>query len=333
MKSLWKNLSRIVAGLVAILALVEISKNILGGQFVSKQLLLLSIVFGVAVYIQHGNELLERLKRAGPVEFFSKEASPIMEELQTHISDKWERTSELSEREKFRYEQAEILISNLQFFNIEKSSQSTNPTLHRLLLRLGRISLDEGKYSRAIDRLRLLIKLSNGDYRSAETYSRCLLAYVLLTNELNEELDQSDQPQDRQEQASQYIKSHQKDLYEQALELADEATQRCKDYRLYHYKAYVQDELGMLRPALKSIDKALHLNHRFAPSKYNKAVTQIKLGKFSKAYLSLLSLEKDDEGIGITMQTAKTDPELDRLRTHPEWKDKFESFLAARKDW
>jgi len=66
---------------------------------------------------------------------------------------------------------------------------------------------------------------------------------------------------------------------------------------------------------------------RFAPAKYNMAVSYVKLGNFKSAYESLIQISKqDDEGIK-TLKSAFTDEELASLREHGDWKSQIALFL------
>jgi tetratricopeptide (TPR) repeat protein len=280
------------------------------------RLLVLLLILGAAIFIQIGDDLLERLRKVGPVEFFESRARPL-----DRLMDLEYRggVDKLSEETNFWYQEVDSLISSLQFVDFEGSSLVSYHDLHRMIYGVASIAHDRGDLPRAIDRLEYLMRASKDGFKPYDTFLRCSRAYLLLAETYDR--TQREQLKRRQE------------LFEKALHLTDKALAVYKDDCLfYHFRAYAQDELGWPLQAVRSNEKSLeNSSGKYAPARYNKAISQAKLGWYEKAYASLCDLAADDLEIRDTMATAREDPEL-----KPLWEiypDEMKAFFEERKDW
>src|SRR5436853_1370904 len=98
-------------------------------------------------------------------------------------------------------------------------------------------------------------------------------------------------------------------------------------YWNYYHLAYAQDELKLHYEAIESNKETLKRRPRFAPAKYNTAVSYVKLEDFKSAYDSLIQVSRGDEDGMATLKSAFIDEELRLLREHEDWKNKVALFL------
>ena len=88
------------------------------------------------------------------------------------------------------------------------------------------------------------------------------------------------------------------------------AREQSLEYLGYFWLAYVQDELGRWYEAAQSNEAALKRQPRYAPSKYNAAVSRAKLGQYRHAYRMLASIAPEDQYAKKVWEAAEQDAEL-----------------------
>jgi tetratricopeptide (TPR) repeat protein len=97
------------------------------------------------------------------------------------------------------------------------------------------------------------------------------------------------------------------------------AREHSLDYLGYFWLAYVQDELGHWYEAVQSNEAALERRPRYAPSKYNAAVSRAKLGQYRHAWRMLESIAPADEYAKDVLAAAEKDTELWDAVKDPSW--------------
>jgi tetratricopeptide (TPR) repeat protein len=99
-------------------------------------------------------------------------------------------------------------------------------------------------------------------------------------------------------------------LTETSRRLARVARARELDATGYFWLAYAQDELGRYYEAVASSREALKRRPRYAPSKYNAAVSLAKLGRYREACSTLEGIAPADEFAGMVVDSATDDADL-----------------------
>jgi len=256
------------------------------------------VMIFLAVLYQYGNDLMERLKKLGPMEFFEKKINEIYLDEKFHPA-KFLLNSEkkISEEEFFKFQVSDIFINFLEFSNVNISKLKNKDKIIDILRSVGIIAFSKQDYFRAISRFEKLKELEGNSYEKSYNIG---LSYLKI----------ADKEQDSQKKKIYFNKS---------LENFKSAKDIGKDQFLVYYNiAWVLDELGNLEEAIENNRKCLQLNSEFYPAKYNIAVSLTKKGKYEEAFKQLKEIPITPANREI-WETAKEDNELKALRTNEKF--------------
>ena len=221
----------------------------------------------------------------------------------------------LSAKLLYEYEKADRYVTYLEWSGLPKGA-SGHESFYELLFNVGFVALNQRYWLRAIDRLELLLELSDGEFNAAETHYHCGLAYLWWAPGL--------EGRPRQES---YKKSQ--NHFQKALEKDPQHWSAC--YNL----AFVQYDLRMYQLARKNNEKALEILPNYAPAKYNLALCYIALGEFQMAMKKLKGIKASDEGVEDVAKTyisdEDSDEELKPLLRDETFGAEAKSFLQSLK--
>ncbi len=276
------------------------------------------ILVAAAALGQLGPDLLKKIKKVGPVEFFDKSSVQFLEKLASIDLDEYigvrseagVRRKELSEKQAYEFRQADLYLSSLEFSGLDKElNLSQDERYHRLLLKVGTIASMRKEWAGAVARLEKLIELTGGRYRPLDTHHVCGMAYLGWALA---------EPEDRD-------RAHWLEMARQRLE---KATESHKGFALpYFWLAFVQDEMGFLDTAIQSNREALRVRP-LAGAKYNIAISLVKKGQLEAACQQLETLEVEDENVEEVKALGRTDKDLEPLRKDPHYKDRVAAVVG-----
>ncbi len=290
-------------------------------------LLLLVILFN-----QYEGILVPRLKKIGPLELF-EEAQDIIsgfeeiEKLRPRLGAISTRATQggtsrtlypsfhkLPSHEAFHCQQGDVAVSLLEFTNSQPEKTKYRSNYFDLLCKVGTCAFVQNDWARAVARLEKLRELS------ADSFSPEVVLPVLGLSYFYWALEERDT-------------ASQKERFGRAADVFLKVIKLGRAYYLtYFHLAYAQDELGLFHEAVESNKEALKRRPRFAPARYNSAVSYVKLGEFKSAFEMLTEIRRQDEEGSATLNSILADEELKPLREHPKWKDKVAALLEADND-
>lgn len=273
----------------------------------NQQLILVGLILATAVLAQFGNDLLPMLKKVGPVEFMDRQSHQLERELKGFGKFVDDLPSERSPSPQLLldYQKADRYVTFLEHSGRVKE-KVTDERLFHLLFNISRVALQLGDWARVVDRLDLLRRVSNGEFKPAETRYRCGLAHLEWARASDEEKDGE---------------SH----FDLAQSQFLEAVRLAPNYwEAYFNLAYVQVDLKMYEKARQNNLKALEIRKELAPAKYNLAICHVKLSKLThrdrdrdyhldKALKRLTSILPNDLAAERTIIEARKDEELKDL--------------------
>ncbi len=260
------------------------------------------LVLIAALFARHGEDIAKRIKKIGPIELFEEvqEALGTLDEIgarvpETVISDD-ERTLdlrpvELSVEERFSFQQGELYAATLMALGKEPTRTEIRQKYFGLLFKVGACAFGQTEWPRAVARLGRLDDLSGGAFQAHEVrfYLGVAHCYWAIATE---------KPAERQR------------LFGKARDLLYGLARRSDPrFRTYFFLAYAEDELGFWYEAVRHNREALKRRPRFAPAKYNLAVSYLKLDAGREALRALESIRATDREVDKT-RIWKTDPDL-----------------------
>jgi tetratricopeptide (TPR) repeat protein len=280
----------------------------------------------VILFNQYESLLIGRLKKIGPLELFEEAKSTLsdfeeIEKLRPSLGAISARVSggtevrlypkphKLPSQEAFHCQQGDIAVSLLEFTRSQPEKTKYREKYFDLLCKVGSCAYVQNDWARATARLEKLRELSADSFSPEVVLPVVGLSYFYWGLEEGEPGPRKDRFARAAEAFSKLIK----------MEKAN--------YLTYFHRAYAQDEIGLYFEAMEDNKEALKRRPRFAPAKYNLAVSYVKLGEVESAYKMLTQISKQDENGPATLKSALADEELKPLREHEQWKDKVELFL------
>jgi len=278
---------------------------------------LLILLLIAAIFCQHGNDLMERLKKLGPLEFFESETSGLLSTMQ-RIGRKLDLTvregkppiTQLSAKETFEYQEINLYVSFVEFSGVDPHKMAYKQKYFELLLWLGTVANGQGDWFKAIARFERLRELSEDTFEPFEVLYGIGLSYFFLGL-------QEENPKQR------------RDYYEKSMESLKMAIEENKDdHEAYFYLGYIYDEFNMFSRAIESNQATLQLRPQYGPAKYNMAVTYTKLGKFAEAFKKLTEISKTDKEADHIFKWALGDDELKPLLQDDYWGRRVSTFLG-----
>jgi len=276
---------------------------------IKEVILILILIIFFTVLFQYGDDLMERLKKLGPMEFFEKKINEIYFDERFHpdpiIGRGIDSGGKISREEFFKYQISDLFINFLEFSNIDLMKLKNKDKILGTIRSVGTIAFYQQDYFKAISRFEKLRDLTGNSFDRSFNIG---LSYLKLA-EKEEALDKR------------------RSYFEKSLENFDLAQKLEKDdYDVYYHIAWVLDELGRFEEAINNNKKCLNLKPEFDPAKYNIAVSLTKMGKYNEAFAELQKMSENKE----IWETAAVDKELEKLRTHGEIGEKVRKLIAAR---
>jgi tetratricopeptide (TPR) repeat protein len=268
-----------------------------------------------------------RLKKIGPLELFEEVRStlsdfeeieklrPSLGAISTQVSRETElrlypQPHKLPSQESFHCQQGDMAISLLEFTNSQPEKTKYKDKYFDLLSKVGSCAYVQNDWARATARLEKLRELSADSFSPETVLPVVGLSYFYWGLE------------ERDSEAAK------KDRFSKAAEVFSKFIKMGKaNYLTYFHLAYAQDELGLYFEAIEVNKETLKRRPRFAPARYNLAVSYVKFEELENAYQALTQISGQDENGLTTLKSALVDEELKPLREHPEWKDKVSLFL------
>ncbi len=273
---------------------------------------LLALALFAALLPRHGERLMARLTKLGPLEFADQKLDTFAEHLERISSDydlDPRRGGKLSPSEMYKIQKADLFVNTLEFYDIKTSGLAKKETLYRILMKIAKVAMNTGEWPRSMDRLRLLMELSEGSYKPKETHYRLGVSYwqYALTCE----------------------GKMRRELFSEAIgQLRKVLGHDPDDFRSHYLIAFAQDELGRYRQAIASNQKALDLRPASAIIKYNIAISFLNLRQPKDACEQLETMSVYDHRIGFALVQAENDVDLMPLRRSKEWGARVEGVLT-----
>lgn len=271
-----------------------------------------------------GPDLLERLKRFGPLELYAIEVVGPLEDFKSfrfEVKKTGLGTSKASGerwigRKRLEYEKLDRLASAIgksEYLRIK--DEDDRKQFHNVLFYLGTGAVEQGDWPRAEAHFKRLQQLSDG--YELETVSFNLgMAYIHWGIQKHQERKPRD-PRPRE-------------LFELALKHLTTAMKDPRDqHRTLFWLAYALDEVTYYRESIRRNLQALGLQGSLAPAKYNIAVTHVKLGEYCDALQYLGNISDTDTDADYVLDLASHDEDLNDLRRHPLFRMKLEAILAG----
>jgi len=168
-----------------------------------------------------------------------------------------------------------------------------------LLMQVGYVALARGETAQAIARLKRLQGDSQGRYEPAKVAYILAIAYMRGASF-------------EREKRGEFLRNA-ATCFRRALK--EEPDNHLAAFRL----AYVLDDLDDYGSAAASNRRALAIRPQFAPARYNLAISLSKAGQTDGALKALEGLAATDEKFGEVVENAKTDNELNPLRSNPRF--------------
>jgi tetratricopeptide (TPR) repeat protein len=278
---------------------------------------LLAAILPAAFLGAYGREVASRIKKLGPFELFEiGKATGYLEDLSALEFDRRFDVattltpdqhgeirlgrSRFTEKQSFAFERGDRYLNYLEYSGSEPT-QGRQQTEHwKQLFTIGFSAFSIGEWTKAIHWLERLEELSRRSFEPARVDFYVGMAHVFsfvegsVGDEVREPVD---------------LKwKHARRAEERLGHLARE--QSLLEHLGYFWLAYVQDELGHWYEAAQSNEAALKRRPRYAPSKYNAAVSRAKLGQYRHAYRMLASIAPEDQYAKDIFGKAEGDAEL-----------------------
>jgi tetratricopeptide (TPR) repeat protein len=275
---------------------------------------LLAAILPAAFLGAYGREVASRIKKLGPFELFEiAKATGYLEDLSALDFDLPDGVtlapdqhgeirvgrSRFSEKQSFFFERGDRYLDYLEYSSSEPTHGRQQTEHWNQLLTIGRSAFSIGEWTKAIHWLERLEKLSRRSFEPARIDFYVGMAHVFSLVEL---------PVGADIRVPAGLKwKHARRAEERLGHLAREQS---LEYLGYFWLAYVQDELGRWYEAAQSNESALKRQPRYAPSKYNAAVSRAKLGQYRHAYRMLASIAPEDQYAKKVWEAAEQDAEL-----------------------
>jgi tetratricopeptide (TPR) repeat protein len=270
----------------------------------------------VVLFERYESVLIGRLKKFGPLELFEEARdtfanfSEIVGKIPLVGSPEVAHAvpHKLTPNEFFQCQQGEAAVTLLEFTKSEPEKTKYKDKYFELLCKVGSCAVAQNDWARATARLDRLRELSKDSFRPDLVLWLAGLAYFYWALE--------DRSEARKEWFGKAVEAFTKVIKSGGT-----------SYLNYFHLAYAQDELGLYYEAIESNKETLKRWPRFAPAKYNTAVSYVKLGDFKRAYESLIQVSRQDDDGVRTLKSAFIDEELRPLREHEDWKSQIALFL------
>ena len=293
---------------------------------------LMVVVAICALLAVGGSDLIDRIVKFGPLELSGTASAqeelpePLADpnvrsnptwEIPTDVSDAspWIRTP-MTPYERWQYEQATIRLVRLrQQGQLQKAGRLEQ--FRGLILDVGEAALNELEFAKGLDMLRLLESLGE---KTVEELLSLGTAYLWAA------------PEDKQ-QRQKYLRK--------ALLYLEETSRADRTSAITFWTlGYVYDELERYPAAISANEEAIRLDLKFLPwANWHIAISLLKLAKQQQEMGNAEeataktneAMEKVEEiPPGLWWQDLREDEELEDLRDHSDYKDKF-SRLAKRR--
>jgi hypothetical protein len=303
---------QLVAFATASLLLVSLTRELLLNPSPDEKRIaaIVASLFVAAFLAAYGKEVAGRIKKIGPLEIAEarkavRELDEIAKASVDYIpgedpgvavdvsAEGYPIQTHLTETQSFYYVEGERFLTYLKFSGTEPESGEARDVFWELLYKIGIMAMRQREWLKAIRWLKHLEKVSKAAYKPSDvnTYLAFSNLFVALRETgLRREIG------------------------------LKEATDRFKGlaakgelaYIGYFWLAYAQDELKQWFEATLSNLETLSRRPRFAPARYNLAISLLKLRKYGNAYWQLKSIGADDEQIEIVTAGVAGDQEMKR---------------------
>lgn len=272
----------------------------------------------LAIGLQAGPHLLDRLKSLGPLELFEQRAPELLQRLEKAIDGldvDFERAlrTPLEAEAEFLYQRVNMLLLQIELSGVEPGSEAAKKQLGKLLLKSGQLAATRGDWWRAKSRFERIRELVGADFEGVKVSYNLGRAYQQIAEERAGE--------------------ERKALLKQAMGCFQSASQKDpNDPDSLFWLAYVQDDLNMLDLAIANNLEVLRRNHGDAAAKYNIAIARIKQGDHAAALRCFLLVTPNDRDGLETLRDAEDDDELKPLLNDPQLGPKARWWIRHHQD-
>ncbi len=304
----------LVCWLIVVVLLMGLLLQVAGRTDPKIVVSILALLLPAAFLGAYGREVASRIKKLGPFELFEvgKETDylaelpfrPDLDDLRPDQKGEI-KLQKFSERDRFAFERGDRYLNYLEYSGSEPTQGRMQERHWRQLLTIGRGALGSGEWTKAIHWLERLEKLSHRSLEPSRIDGYLAMSHIYFA--IEHQVDAG---------AKEKVERHFQKAEERLSRLAREQN---LDYLGYFWLAYVQDELGRWYEAVQSNEAALKRRPRYAPAKYNAAVSYAKLGQYRHAHRMLGSIEPEDQYSFKVLEPADQDNDLWDAVIDPYW--------------
>jgi tetratricopeptide (TPR) repeat protein len=269
----------------------------------------------VALCLQAGPRLIQRLKKLGPLELFEQSSglidslvdysAKVDHYLRSQGNDLGFQGKGLSPSELFAYQQVDVCLTLIEHSG-EEPTAFQEGRYFEVLKVVGSIALLQREGPRAIARFECLRKASKDSYKTLEVAHLLGGAYLLAS------LDE--QGENKAEFLARAANCFRCAVKEDP-----------GDYSAFVGLGVVEHLLGNYGSAIDSNQRALQIRSQLAAAKYNLAASYSKANERDKALTALTRISRDDESFSRVTEAAHTDRDFEELRRDP----RFARILAS----
>lgn len=282
-------------------------------------------LLAVALVLELGPALARRLKKIGPVELFAHEVRDVLPEVRKILRsvpevyvapEPWDPRVTLNEEARYYTERANALLYYIEFSEVRSSRVVREPDFRGLLLQMAGVALQQHRWTRALDRLKLLVEVSEGTYEPEETHKRLALAALMAGETSSPDLDGT----------------RRRELFREAARAARVAMElNPGDWRTLYYLGTANYRLEQFGRARDLFLETLELFPSHAPTKYNLACAYAALAETERALAALDALQGGDAELEVPLGSADQDPDLDPLRQEDWSRRRLEGILEVKR--
>jgi hypothetical protein len=304
--------------LATAILLVGVVRQVLGPTDAKTLAALIAGLLPAAFLGAYGREVASRIKKLGPFELFAvREGAADLEDLSLFRepseiapgADGAIHVDKLSPRQRFFFDRADRYLNYLEFSGTEPHLGRQQEVHFELLFKIGRSAHFTGEWTKATYWLHHLEKLSNSRYKPNVVDNYIAMSCIFSV------IEKEDGGQDSALTKGLLLEAEQR--------LSCLSRQQALDYLGYFWLAYVQDDLEYWYEATLSNKAVLARRPRYAPAKYNAAVSYSKMGKYREACAMLEIIEPGDEYAARVLQSAETDDDLWNSVQDPTWQGRM----------
>jgi tetratricopeptide (TPR) repeat protein len=301
-----ENVFKALAALVSIGALVIVAKEVVAPEPHAAAITAAGVLTVVAaLFACFGVEMIKRLKKLGPLELFAEAntliarlASILREAPEMEGTDPLSSERRLSLREQYHYRQADLYVSQIDFTGADLTDAKHKRKYCELLLSVAYTAHRQGDWVRAVEIAKKLEEVDEA-FRIDERLGVMAGAHFTWADALSGD-------EDRRERRDLFAKA-----WDSCQRLVGKGTATAS---IYFASGYIEHEFGDYEKALRSYESALREQPRFAPAKYNKAISCMKLHRMQEALYLLQSIDAEgDLGGQEVLDYAPRDKELQQI--------------------